>query len=334
MKLPEKASYGMQHFHLWSGGTTIVLFNTARALAKHSSIKNIEMQFFASLGEKGETGLCVEGAKIENFNIPKVGYREKPFKSEDDFWKESSLLAECLSLKMGLEECNPEKPYFLHVNNVSLGKSALVAGAIRLLAEKSLAEKKPLFIFNQIHDFAENLRPWLLTGINNCTGKNNMKLALSIMYPLLPNIFWLTINSFNLSDIRSVGAEEQMSFLFPNAVNIEKYSSKPLWKLSEKDLEEKDIPRKAWKKEHLFEKMKEFSVKNYSFSKDRKVLLAPVKFTPRKNVPESLLVLKAFNHRKDEFQLWITLAANSDSDIEYGDRVKKFFRKRKMPVVA
>jgi len=104
--------------------------------------------------------------------------------------------------------------------------------------------------------------------------------------------------------------------LYPNSINVDFFSSKPLGRNKLKEL------------------IKRYAKKNgYYFDENRKILLSPLKPVRRKNIVETLLILNLLNNIKDEWQFLITLDAYSKADMAYANRIKEYVKKKKLPVV-
>jgi glycosyltransferase involved in cell wall biosynthesis len=124
---------------------------------------------------------------------------------------------------------------------------------------------------------------------------------------------YVTINSFDLENLRLLGMNNDRFYLLPNAVDCDFFTSKP-------------------SKDKLLDKIKLYAKRNkYNFYPKRKILLAPVKVMRRKNIIESILILKILNSIKDEYQLLVTLDANSPEDMAYSELIKD--KIKDLPVV-
>ena len=125
----------------------------------------------------------------------------------------------------------------------------------------------------------------------------------------------MTINSRDKALLKKIGIPENHIFLYPNSIDTELFSSKP------------------HRTNKLIKGLENYARENkYIFERNRKILLCPVKILRRKNIIESIVILKLLNSIKDEWQLLITLEGNSQKDRAYGKLIKDYVRKKKLPV--
>lgn len=326
----KQLNIGEMHYHLRPAGVRAEIENTIDALTQELDVKQLNIFVLSDyeniftindlrIKTRFKKGKKV---KISRVNISELNYNTKPAKNKKQFLKEADELKERTLKNIPIEKCSKENPFVLHAHGLPLGKNPRLSAAIRMLAEECFMQKKPLWILNQIHDFAENSRPEMLQTLQNCTGKFDAKFASKIMYPNTPNVFYATINSRDSENLLMMGIDPGRIFYLPNSVDIKFYATPPITK------------RKKYKKQ-LMEKINEYANKNdFFFDENRKIILSPLKLMRRKNNIESLLLLMVFNYLDDKFQLLITLEAHSGKDVEYANKFKEFIKENRLPVVV
>lgn len=326
--LPEPLRIGEMHYHLRVAGVRAVIENTIDALTQKLNAKAINIFIFSdyenifSINDlKIKTSKKGEKIKIRKIDIRELNYNTTPAKNKTEFFKESYELKQRILKNIPLHKCSEKNPFVLHIHGLSLGKNPRLSAAINMLAEECSVHKKPLWILNQIHDFAENSRPEMLRNLQYCTGKRDDQFASQIMYPCTSNVFYATINSRDIENLLMVGIPKEKIFFLPNAVDTDFFTLT-------------SIIKKNKYKQQLIEKLKYYAHKNdFVFDEKRKIVLSALKLMRRKNNIESLLLLIVFNYIKDEYQLLITLEGHSGRDAAYADMFKEFVKKYKLPVV-
>ena len=324
----KQLNIGELHYHLRPAGVRAEIENTIDAITQKLNAKNLSI-FVLSDYEEVFTikDLRIKTrfkksrkVKIQKINIPEINYNTKPAKNKKQFLTEANELKQNILKHIPLNRCTKNNPFILHTHSVPLGKNPRLSAAIKLLADQCNNQNKPLWILNQIHDFAENSRPELLQTLQTCTGRFDKKFASEIMYPNTPNIFYAVINSNDSENLEMVGINPKKIFYLPNSVDIDVFTSKPITRARKYRLQ-------------LMNSLDEYADKNdYVFDKKRKIILSPLKLMRRKNNIESLLLLLAFNHLRDQYQLLISLEAHAGKDVDYVNKFKKFVRKNKLPV--
>ena len=297
-----KLNYYALHYHMKQSGTRTVIENILQSLEANPEI-NLNLIY----SSKKET-FQPENKKIKVIDISDVGYNDKIFKSKEELMKKASQLKEKIKNKLELSnKC------VLHCHNVNLFKNSYLGAALLLLA-KELKDKNFVLLL-QLHDFAEENRPDRLKLLLNCSGKKDRLFGSKIAYPIYKNIFYMTINSRDKVMLKKIGIPENHIFLYPNSINMELFSSKP------------------HRTDKLIKGLENYAGENkYIFEKNRKILLCPAKILRRKNIIESIVILKLLNSIKDEWQLLITLEGNSKKDRAYGKLIKDYVKKKKLPV--
>lgn len=309
-------NYGILHSHYRQGGVRTVMENSVISLTKYGDYKDINISFFGAIKANiKESGIfSLSNIKIKNINIDELGYGLKKYKNKEELLVKAKILMNKIISEIQIKEFDLDNPYILHIHNTNLGKSALVCEAISLLAD--FAENKPIVLIIQAHDFIENGRYNLLKHFQTCTGKDDKLFAANILYPIKRNIIYATINPGDVQNLIDIGIDKKRIFLLPNAIDVSKFS---------KTILNDEI------KDQIISRITEFSKKNkYYFDKDKKIILAPLKVLRRKNIVESILILKLLG---EEYQLIISLDAASKEDKAYSNKIKKFIRKYKIPVI-
>ncbi len=328
-KFPTALHMAQLHYHLVPAGVRAVIENTIDSILSFGKNRKIKVFVLASAwaAPKPENLKInrdfkkVRNVEIKIVDIPELDYDLKKYKSKEAFLDEANELKEKIVKKLPLEKCSPKNPFILHCHGLPLGKNPKLSAAIKLLAEDCVKLKTPLWILDQVHDFAENGRPEMLRNLQYCTGRRDEKFAAEVMYPNSRNVFYATINSRDAENLRLAGINEKRIFFLPNSIDTEFFSKKAI------------TTKKRFRKQ-LIEAIEQYSIKNhYFFDPRRKILVSPLKCMRRKNNAESILLLKALNYLNDKFQLVITLEAHSGPDVKYAEKIKKFVRQQGLPVV-
>ncbi|MBN2067074.1 MAG: hypothetical protein JW744_01245 [Candidatus Diapherotrites archaeon] len=328
-KLPEMLHMAQLHYHLAPAGVRVVMENTIDSMLSFEKKRKISIFVLASAWAAPKPDDLkirsdfkkLKNAEVRIIDIPEIDYDSKQYKSREKFLERAKKLKEKIVKQLPLEKCSAKSPFILHCHGLPLGKNPALNYAIKLLAEQCERMKTPLWILNQVHDFAENGRPEMLLTLQYCTGKRDETFAAEIMYPNTRNIFYATINSRDAENLRTAGISEKRIFFLPNSIDTGFFSGKAI------------TSKKKFKKQ-LIEEIRDYSMRSkYFFNPKRKIILSPLKCMRRKNNAESILLLKAFNYLDDKFQLIITLDAHSGPDVKYSRKVRRFVRQEGIPVV-
>ncbi|MBU4283845.1 MAG: glycosyltransferase [Nanoarchaeota archaeon] len=296
-----KLNYYALHYHMKQSGTRTVIENILQSLETNPEIK-LNLIYSSKKGT-----FHPESKKIKVIDIPDVDYYDNIFKSKELLMKKANKLKE--NIKNNLELSNR---CVLHCHNVNLFKNSYLAAALLLLAKE--LEDKNFILLLQLHDFAEENRPDRLRLLVNCSGKKDRLFGSRIAYPIYKNISYMTINLRDKALLKKIGIPENHIFLYPNSVDTELFLSKP------------------HKTNKLIKRLENYAKENkYIFEKNRKILLCPTKILRRKNIIESIVILKLLNSIRNEWQLLITLEGNSQKDRAYGKLIKDYVRKKKLP---
>ena len=178
-------SVALVHYHLRPGGVTRVIERQSEALTE----AGIPHVILSGTQQDGPGELPVKIVPTLNYDTPQEPHEtgESPLHGQ---------LVRAATTALGAE------PDCWHLHNPTLGKNSQFPDLITGLA----ARQTPLIL--QLHDFAEDGRP-----------ENYRRLRLhEKLYPLAPQIRYLTINSRDLSLLRCAGVPTTQSSLLPNAV--------------------------------------------------------------------------------------------------------------------
>ncbi len=327
-KLPSELFVGEEHYHLAPAGVRVVIENTIDAITHYLKGKISIFVIASAWAAPRPENLKIrferkrmKNVSIKTIDIKELDYDLHKYKSKEEFLQRANKLKEKIVRQLPLDECNADNPFILHCHGLPLGKNPKLSAAIKLLAEECGELKTPLWILNQVHDFAENSRPEMLRNLQYCTGSRDERFAAEIMYPSNRNIFYATINSRDAENLKMAGINEKRIFFLPNSIDTDFFSAKPI------------TTKKRFKKQ-IMGAIEEYSKKNhYFFDSKRKILLSPLKCMRRKNNAESILLLKALNYLQDDLQLIISLDAHSGPDVNYSNKIKRFIRQEGIPAV-
>lgn len=290
--------YGL-HYHMKSSGVKFVMDNIQDSLKRYS--KDVKIYLIYS-----DKGAKYENKDITIINNPLVDYDDRMFSSKEELDNHVIKVKDSIKSQLDLS-----KSCVIHTHNVNLMKNTCLGRALQFLADEL---KDKVLLIMQVHDFAEDNRPELLEKMQNAIGKLNKEFANKLAYPIANNIIYCTINSRDKKLLEKINIPKERIFLFPDNIDAESLELEP-------------------KNTGLKEKIAEYAENNgYVFDEKRKILLSPLKVIQRKNVIETLLLLKLFNSIKDELQLLITLDAHSKEDIKYSELIKDYVKKNKLPV--
>jgi glycosyltransferase involved in cell wall biosynthesis len=331
---------GMMHYHLRPGGVTSVMRDMAIALGSHSGYESIRIDVIASVGSEERARRTFAGAQCEKMeqlkivNVPALAYHNKPYPSKKDFVDAAERLGNEILMHAEPGRSSADCPYIVHSHNISLGKNPVATMAIKLAAEKAASQSLPIWFINQVHDFAENNRPEQMRAFFNCTGRRDETFARSFMYPRVPNMIYLTINSADIGNLIELGIAHDRIFLLPDPIDWRPYAKGPLWENDAAELAAMGL-EPANHKELMLQRLANYAAsKGQIFDSSRPILLSPLKVMRRKNNAESLLLLALFKHLGTDCQLLISLGASSPPDNAYSHRLLDYAASRNMAVVT
>jgi glycosyltransferase involved in cell wall biosynthesis len=320
----------MMHYHLKSGGVVSVMRDITRALLQFARFEPAEINIFASVDSRRDASAIFD-PPIEVTNLPALAYGAEPYRDKAAFLEAADSLALEILRRIDLKKVDAESPHILHAHNISLGKNPTATMAFQRVAQIARQRSLPLWFINQVHDFAENNRPEQMKAFFNCTCQYDPDFARTFMYPNGSNIIYLTINSADVDNLRTLGVQPDRIYLLPDPVDIEKFEQKPIW--AEEEWKAEGLPP-ADHKDILVHKLEKFAASTSQlFDPSLPVLLSPMKVMRRKNNLEALLLIVLFQRLGRRFQLLISLDANSPPDIEYSTQLKALAVSMRLPVL-
>ncbi|GAB4352637.1 MAG: hypothetical protein Kow0099_36840 [Candidatus Abyssubacteria bacterium] len=325
---------GLLHYHLKPGGVASVMRDIAVALDRYSPYETPEIDIIAS-GANERVPMAFAGisdrTRLRAIETPSLAYRDEPYPDKVSFLEAAEALAHDLLRRIDLSASTAECPYILHAHNISLGKNPVATMAFKRLSEIAAQRSLPLWLINQVHDFAEDNRPDRLKAFFTCTGQWDEEFARSFMYPVGPNVLYLTINSADIEKLAVLGIPG--AFVLPDPVDVTQFEQKPLWEMSAEELRSLALPSADYKAVFLG-MLHEYALSTHQqFAECLPILLSPMKVMRRKNNAETLLLLMLCKRLGREYQLLITLDANSAPDIKYSKKLKNFAKLCNAPVL-
>lgn len=335
---------GVLHYHWRRCGVTTVVNNALRAVIAHVPCDHLEIDLISSDAGQSHSRTMLDGLRrfaqqfrpesciINAVELPTLAYNDTPAATRSALFDQASHLTDLLLGSLRLKCSTADNPYILHVHNANLGKNPRLTLALKLLADRIASDHLPVRILYQMHDFAEDKRPDCWAALKNCSGSSDPELAVEMMYPASRHIHWVTINSADRQRLLSVPLAPKSITVLPNAVDVETFQAPPLSEMSAAQLRELSLPQTDYTAD-LKHRIATFAqTQGFHFNADRKILLAPIKTIRRKNVAESVLLLRALNHQDDRWQLLITLQAGSPADVEYCRVLQDFVKQHQLPV--
>ena len=343
--MKKKLRIGVLHYHLLRGGTHTVIANTLRGLIAHSGYDHLEIDLIAcdaqqspgnELADQLNQWARAKGSgdcSLNQIELPLLAYNQTPAPDKDALFHDARYLADQIRSALQLQRSDRANPYVLHCHNANLGKNPRLTLALKFLAEQIETENLPGLILYQMHDFPEDNRLDCWAALRDCSGRPDRRLAVSMAYPLNSPVRWLCINSADAKSLADAGIPQDTVSILPNSIDTQNFTAEPLSKMSPPQLGELAIEPADFAAE-LKNRLADFAHRNsYQFDPARKILLAPIKVIRRKNVAESILLLLALNRQHDQYQLLITLPANSPADAAYCQLLEQFVKRHRLPVV-
>ena len=178
-------SIALVHYHLRPGGVTRIVERQSKAL----NTARIPHVILTGSHPQQESGLPVRV-------IPGLDYSAL---CSHQHARASTLMGE---MRASAKEALGGDPECWHLHNPTLGKNRLFPKLVRILAESEV----PLVM--HIHDLAEDGRP---ENYHNLRGEQEI-------YPLAPQIHYLTINSRDLALLKNAGIPSQQISQLRNAI--------------------------------------------------------------------------------------------------------------------
>ncbi len=343
--LNEKLTLGILHYHWRKGGVYTVVLNTLKALLSQEISKAIHVDLI-SCDAKQDTGVSLihdltayaqQCSRLEfttkQIAIPQLGYQDKPHFDRTSFVDEAETLRDSILRQITLNDSSLNNPYVLYAHNANLGKNPCLTYALKEIAVAFQENNHPAWILNQMHDFPEDHRPACWAALTHCTGRQDTTHAIEMMYPNHSRLRWATINSADKDKLELIGLPQSHLTVLPNSVESEIFKRPAVTSLSMQELKETEINIEK-PKQLLLDRIDHFAKNNgFQFCQNRKIILSPVKMIRRKNIIESILYLLKLNEQKDQYQLIITLGANSPQDRDYCDSITQFVKEHQLPIV-
>jgi len=190
------------HYHLQTGGVTRIIECAAKAL------KQRQVSLVVLTGELPSRPL---GADVRT--IPRLAYEEHrsagtPADLADDLMREARDALGAL-------------PDVWHVHNHTLGKNLLLPGALRHLIQAGQ------MLFLQIHDFAEDSRPFLYRRLLSKIGNNSVSKLSEDIYPNNRQIHYGVLTQRDRRLLLTAGGDPARIHLLPNPVEQSNISCRP-----------------------------------------------------------------------------------------------------------
>jgi len=282
------------HYHFLPGGVSQVITSSSVAILKY--LPEIEEIILVS-GKKDNTDNIVSAiaskisstkrkAQIRGAIVPEIGY--------------TTDLKKIPSVKDLKQIVNKQfKGCLWWIHNYHLGKNPIFTEAILQIAEENSEQK----IILQIHDFPEASRYGNMSNLYR-----NIKHPL---YPISPNIKYITINSRDYKFLIAAGIPKEIVFLLNNPVEPQYIDND----IKKKGLDKKKIDRILGKA-------------STAYIKEAPLLIYPIRTIRRKNVLEAGLLAKC---SRMPVNLIPTLPGISKSEKPYSELVASCFSEGLIP---
>lgn len=259
------------HYHLRSGGVSRVIEHAVASLKDHDA------RAVVLAGEQPTDGA------IPHDHVRVVDGIDYAVGSEAP---RPDVLAE--DMQLAAREALGGPPDIWHFHNHSMGKNCALTRAVSVLARAGHR------ILLQIHDFAEDGRPHLFTGLIENLGGGRIEALGPLMYPQAPHIHYATINGRDGRLLAEMGVPPERLHLIPNAVTLD------------------GGPRAAWEPNPA----------------GPRLVLYPVRAIRRKNLGEFLLWAALAG---DDTRFAVTLAPKSPADRVAYERWVAFAKTHRLP---
>jgi len=250
-------------------------------------------------------GYCIPGLEGKNIQIQRV---------HDYIWHGTNVAER-------LREEFADADVVL-MENMSVGVNPSVTYAFYLWTLWEYQAKSSKRFFVRVHDFAQQ-RPANFANIKKFQAflPSDMPDWHQIMYPSVPNIEYIAINTADYQRLMDHGIEPQKIWYLPNCIdNSLVPCERPCLELRKLLEEEKGI------------------------GSDEAILFYPVRTIPRKNVEEAIFLLYLLNkladdpkyaeknHLDKKFHLVVSLGTTGEEDKRYQERLEDFIREHNLPV--
>jgi len=222
------------------------------------------------------------------------------------------------------EKMKTEFPSFdiIIAENLQVGNYIPLSYAYYLYAKWCLKhEPNKRFIF-RAHDFFKD-RPENFVNVIKLNGALDSSITdwHSILFPNMPNVYFTAINRASLNFIYEQGIPEERLFYIPNCLDATIHHG---------DDQSPDF-RKVLEKE-------------WGLAHDEKILFSPIRCTPRKNIEESLLLLRLLNRlgkpgndtpdslkHSMKFHLILSMNIESGKAASYSEAIEKYIQEHNIP---
>ncbi len=184
------------HYHLRGGGVTRVVDHALRALADRDGAACVIVGEAPPDGAPGGDAVRV---------LPALAYETTPADHDPETVADN--------LRREAREALGRDPDLWHIHNHGLGKNAVLAPAVRVLAERG--ERMLL----QPHDFAEDGRPDRYAFLADHLAGGDAERVGALLYPAAPHVHYGTLNRRDLDFLRDAGADAATLHHLPNAVD-------------------------------------------------------------------------------------------------------------------
>ena len=336
---------GVLHYHFLHSGVRTVIANSIRALIAYGGYETLEIDLISGNARRPAGNSLAEELleyamhngpsrlRLNQIEIAELAYNDQPASDRDALFDRANRLSEQLLRSMELERSDLDNPYILHVHNGNLGKNPYLTLALKLLIERLERDNLPAWVLYQVHDFAEDNRPLCWQALCDCSGRTDPRLAVEMMYPTGRRVQWACINSADKKILVEMGIESDSVSILPNAVAVDVFTAGGLTDMSSGEVRQLGLTPIDFAAD-IKSRLSFYARENgFRFESDRKILLAPVKAIRRKNIVESVLLMLMLNYKCDEYQLLVTLPANSPEDIAYNRAINQFVKENYLPVV-
>ena len=334
--MSKKVSYVQIYHNLRKGEVYNSLIDYSKAALELDSIK--KLLYFVKVADKIENDEFVANINIIKKNRMKI-INSKEVDYDDNKYRNKKKLdasAEQINkkiVKLIDGELVKKNLVIFHTHNLNIGLNPVLTRAMGLLAEHCERKKKPLIILCHVHEFAEEHNRQRLEFVRTIAGKQVDKSYLtSLLYPTGKNIIYIASDALQTKLLKEIGLSQVL--LFPPSINVKLYSKKPIYKLNTFNLNKLRIEKIDFKEDILLKIEKYATHKNYFFDRNRKIILAPVMIGKRKNILESLLILKILNSTNDEWQLLISQLAMTEREKPYEAQIIEYIKKHRIPCTA
>ncbi len=297
------------HYHLKKGGVTTVINNIADSVSTfhpNSIINNIVL-----------SGSCNSESRIklssEENSYCQICIKDMNYKTTDKRVNKKQILKLCKEIIASIDYKKQEDTKYLIIgHNITLGKNPLLSAVFMELAK---IWKDELFI-SLIHDFPEENRLQNIYRLKKAFGDS----VSSVLYPDLPNYHFGFISMYYYKMMKSVGMPVKKMHYIPNLIETDKYYCYSQRKIKKSRTQVVDYIAGKFKS------------KNNGDLRAKKILLYPARILERKNIPEAILLIYLLG--KDDWQLWITMEANSKSDTLYWQKIADVLEKLDVDVIT